>query len=140
MEVIINSNTGEFVDIADWVARFDELWCAGKSSLHQFMELLGPDVRLVAPGTRSTTGRNAALETFEKTFEVFPDLTGKVTRWASAESFLFIEMTFSATIGSKTVKWHNVDRFIFKNGLAIERVAFFDPSTINQAFLSSPSG
>jgi len=49
-------------------------------------------------------------------------------------------MTFSATLGRRRVEWRNVDRFVLRDGLAVERVAFFDRSRVRRALLSSPRG
>ena len=126
--------------ISEWVATFAQLWAGGQSNVEKFMELFSPDVRLIAPGLRPTKGREAGLAAFRRTFHVLPDLTAEVLRWSATGDVLFIEMTFKATIGGRITEWRNVDRFLFRNGLAVERVAFYNPGKIRRAFLSSPSG
>jgi len=140
MNVIINSRTGESSHISAWVSKFTELWQGGQTNVKEFMDLLGDDVKLIAPGIRSTTGRKEGLDAFKKTFELFPDLKASVQRWSASENILFVEMTFTATIGNRPIKWYNVDRFIFKDGLAVERVAFYNPARIRREYLRSPSG
>ncbi len=140
MSVIINTRTGERGDYAAWVSAFAELWRGGRSRLCELMDLLSPDIKLTAPGLRSTRGRVEAESAFNRTFEVLPDLTAQVERWSATGEVLFIEMTFAATIGGKCVTWRNVDRFLFRDGMAVERVAFFDPRPIRAALLASPSG
>jgi len=125
---------------ADWVAEFTRKWQRGQAAAGDFMDLMGPQIRLAAPGLRSTVGREAGTEAFRRAFIVMPDLTATVSRWAEREGRLFIEMTFHATIGGQRVDWHNVDRFVFENGYAIERIAYFNPSRVRAAFLRSPAG
>ncbi len=140
MNVFVNTKTGQTGNYADWVAAFTELWRGGRSKADRFTDIMGPDIRLIAPGLRSTKGREAGTVAFERAFDVLPDLTAKVLRWSASGDTLFIEMTFSATIGGKMIEWHNVDRFLFRDGWAVERVAFFNPAKMRRAFLSSPSG
>jgi hypothetical protein len=140
MSVIINSRTGQRGDYAAWVSAFAELWRSGRSRSLEFMNLLSPDIKLTAPGLRSTHGRAEGEAAFNRTFRVLPDLTAQVERWSATGEVLFIEMTFSATIGGKRVTWRNVDRFLFQAGMAVERVAFFNPGPVRAAFLAGPSG
>lgn len=140
MSVVIDTHTGDTGSHADWVAKFDHLWRNGRASVDGFMSLLSDDVRLIAPGLRSTTGRDAGRVAFEKTFKVFPDLVAEVTRWAANADALFIEMKFSASVGGKPLSWSHVDRFLFRDGQAVERVAFFDNAKLQRAFLRGPAG
>ncbi len=140
MSVILNTRTGATGDYAAWVSAFATAWRSGRSSLLELMSLLGPDITLSAPGLRTTRGRVEGESAFRRTFKVLPDLTGQVQRWSASGEVLFIEMTFSATIAGKRMTWRNVDRFLFRDGMAVERVAFFDPGPIRSAFLSNPSG
>lgn len=140
MSVIVNTRTGQTDDYAAWVSTFAELWRGGRSKLRELMNLLSPDIKLTAPGLRSTHGRSEGESAFSRTFEVLPDLTAQVERWSASGEVLFVEMTFSATIGGKCITWRNVDRFLFRDGMAVERVAFFNPGPIRAAFLASPSG
>ena len=140
MNVVIDTRSGETGDIALWMARFTERWQRGKASIDGFMDLLGADIKLIAPGLRPTQGRAAGRAAFQKTFDVLPDLTAEVLRWSASGDMLFIEMTFTATIGGKRIDWHNIDRFLFKDGLAVERIAFYNPAKVQRAFLSGPKG
>lgn len=137
---VLDTRTGELGSAEQWVAAFQERWANAKNNLDRFMDILGPDIKLVAPGLRPTQGREQIYRAFERTFAALPDIKGQVHRWSASEDVLFIEMTFSATIGNRHVQWTDVDRFRFRNGIAIERVAYFDPSPIRRAYLSSFSG
>lgn len=125
---------------ADWVAEFARKWQRGSASCCEFMDLMGPQIRLAAPGLRPTVGRDAGTEAFRRAFLVMPDLTASVGGWAERDGRLFIEMTFAATIGGRRITWSNVDRFLFVQGYAIERVAHFNPARVRAAFLRSPAG
>lgn len=138
--VVINTRTGATGSYAEWVAEFAERWAGGRKNLDRFMDLLSPDIRLIAPGLRPTQGWDACHKAFQRTFEILPDLTAEVTRWSASGDVLFIEMTFAATVGRKKLRWNNVDRLLFREGRAIERVAYFDPSRVRRAFLRSPRG
>ncbi|MGI9452149.1 MAG: nuclear transport factor 2 family protein, partial [Geminicoccaceae bacterium] len=73
-------------------------------------------------------------------FRAMPDLRADVQRWSANDDVLFIEMSFFATIGGRVITWRNVDRFLFRNGVAVERTAFFDPARVQRAFLANPRG
>lgn len=139
-EVVIDTGTGARGSFADWVAAFEERWADARSNLDRFMDILGPDIVLSAPGLKTTRGRAAGREAFAKTFLALPDITGTVHRWSATGDVLFIEMTFAATIGNQRVEWHDVDRFLFRDGVAVERIAYFDPSPIRRAYLGSFAG
>ena len=140
MKVFVDAARGIQGDYADWVAAFSNLWRGGRSNEQRFMDLMGSEIVLSAPGLRPTKGRAAGSEAFRRTFVVLPDLTADVHRWSATGDVLFIEMTFHATIGGRMVHWRNVDRFLFADGYAIERLAYFDPSRLRRAFLRRPSG
>ena len=139
-DIIINTKTGEKGDYADWVRAFDEIWAGGAQNLDRFMTLLSRDVLLIAPGLQPTKGEDAGHKMLKQSFEIFPDLTGSVKRWGANGNTLFIEMDFAATIGGKRMVWGNVDRIVFSQGYAVERRAYFDPTTVRSALLKSPSG
>jgi ketosteroid isomerase-like protein len=138
--VVVNICTGKRGSYDDWVAAFGECWAHGGTNLDSFLEILAPDIVLKAPGLRPTSGHAAARRAFARVFSIWPDLTATVHRWAVRDNTLFIEMTFSATIGGRPVVWDNVDRFFFRDGTAVERVAYFDPTPIRRAYLGSFRG
>jgi SnoaL-like domain len=138
--IVIDTTTGKTGTYADWIDAFAERWAAAKENLDRFMNILGPDIVLRAPGLRTTRGREAGYRAFAGTFAALPDITGKILRWSASGDVLFIEMTFTATIGNKLITWSDVDRFVFKDGIASERTAFFDPTRIRRAYLGSFAG
>lgn len=138
--LLIDVRTGQTGSIEDWVAAFAALWRRGATSLDQFMSIFHADIRLVAPGFKPTRGHRDGLAAFRRTFRAMPDLTAEVSRWSTSGDALFVEMTFRATIGRRPITWHNVDRFIIRDGAVVERVAFFNPARVRRALLSSPRG
>ena len=140
MHLIVDTDSGRQGSPEEWVAAFADVWRGGVRRLPDFMRLMSPDIRLVAPGLKTTEGRAAGHEAFRRTFVVLPDLVADVHDWAWRHDSLFIEMSFRATIGRERVTWRNVDRFRFVQGRAVERVAFFNPTRGRRAFLRHPRG
>lgn len=133
--VVLDMRTGERGDMTDWVKAFQYVWSNPKERLDRLLALLGDDVTLKAP-TRPpvTRGKEAARRAFERAFRGMPDLRADVRRWSASGDVLFIEMTFQATVGGRALSWNNVDRFLFADGVAIERVAYFNPVKVHKAF------
>lgn len=140
MRIIVNTTTGQSGDYADWVQAFSDMWRNGHSSASAFTSLMGANVKLTAPGFKTTYGKFSGEEAFRRTFLIFPDLTGRVHRWSANSDTLFIEMTFLATIGGRKIEWENVDRILFRDGFAIERTAYFNPTKLRKAMLRNPRG
>jgi hypothetical protein len=110
---------------ADFADRFAAYWRA--PSVEGLDEVLAPDVRLVAPMTRTTSTLAEGREVFATLLEVLPDLTGVMHRWGETEDGVLIEFTLSATAGGASLSWDAVDRFVLReDGLAKERISYFD--------------
>lgn len=126
---ILDVRTGERGSYADWVKLFDEVWEAPRERLERLLALLSDEIVLKAP-TRPpvSRGKAAGRSAFLRAFKAFPDLHARSKRWAVSGDVLFIEMTFTATIAGEVFSWDSVDRFIFRDGEAIERIAFFQDS------------
>jgi hypothetical protein len=132
--ITTNTKTGAKGSASDFVANFERLWAHPTRHLESFLDSLSPNVRLIAPLGVVTVGREAGLQSLRRTFAALPDMRGEVDRWAETNDAILIEMRFIATIGRHRVEWPNVDRFRFENGVAIERVAYFDPTPLKKAF------
>ncbi|MDX5365467.1 MAG: nuclear transport factor 2 family protein [Alphaproteobacteria bacterium] len=140
--VILDVRTGERGSHADWVRLFDEVWEAPRERLERLLALLSDDIVLKAP-TRPpvSRGKAAGQKAFLRAFKAFPDLHARSRRWAASGNVLFIEMTFTATIAGELFSWDSVDRFIFRDGQAVERIAFFQDSTaVARRLRRHPSG
>jgi hypothetical protein len=124
---------------ADFAARFADYWRA--PTPERFGLVLADRVRLVAPMTPVTETLAEGKRAFAGLFELIPDLTGEVHRWGATEDGVLIEFTLSGTAGGKPISWHAVDRFVLgDDGLASERVSYFDSMPIVLAAATRPRG
>ena len=129
--VVLDVRTGKRGSVAEWVQVFDEVWEAPRERLERLLGLLSEDIVLKAPTRPPVShGKEAGRRAFQRAFKAFPDLRAKSKRWAAAGDVLFIEFTFTATVGGVPLSWDSVDRFIFKDGQAVERIAFFQDSGV----------
>jgi ketosteroid isomerase-like protein len=123
---------------ADFVARFEKAW--GESDPDALLELLTDNVRLIQPTMTHTVGKQAARKQFAALLEAIPDLHVEVHRWAARDDVLFIEFTLIGTYGGRELSWPAVDRFLLRDGLAAERISYFDPLPIAAALVTRPRG
>jgi ketosteroid isomerase-like protein len=124
------------VGASDFVDRFASAW--GRSDLEGLMALLADDVVLIQPMMQTVTGKAACREEFSRLFGFIPDLRARVHRWAARDDVVFIEFTLEGTVGGRAVSWPAVDRFRLRDGLAVERVSYFDPLPIGLELLKRP--
>jgi hypothetical protein len=52
---------------------------------------------------------------------------------------VFIEWTGNASLAGRPLRWSGVDRFVLAEGVAVERVAYFDALPLFLAILRRPS-
>jgi ketosteroid isomerase-like protein len=123
---------------AAFVARFAEAWST--CDPERLLELLTDDVVLRQPAMPDTHGKAAAREAFTRLFRAFPDLHAIVHRWGANGDVVFIEFTLAATFGGRELSWPAVDRFQLRDGLAAERVNYFDPRRFFLEILKRPRG
>jgi hypothetical protein len=117
---------------SDFARRFAEYWSAPTPE-HLDM-LLAEQVRLVAPMTPVTDTLADSKRTFATLLAQIPDLTAEVHRWGATADGVLIEFTLSGTAGGSPIAWTAVDRFVLgKDGLATERVSYFDPASIQSS-------
>jgi hypothetical protein len=123
----------------DFAARFAEYWRA--PTPERLSLVLADRVRLVAPMTPVTETLAEGERAFAGLFGLIPDLTGEVHRWGATTDGVLIEFTLSGMTGGKPISWHAVDRFVIgEDGLATERVSYFDSMPIALAALTRPRG
>jgi SnoaL-like domain len=126
------------VAAADFAHRFAEYWRAPTPELLD--ALLADRVHLVAPMTPTTHSLDEGKRAFAALFEVIPDLTGEVHRWGATAGGVLIEFTLSGTAAGKPIAWSAVDRIVLgEDGLATERISYFDSAPIALAALRRPS-
>ena len=135
----VEPGTADRVDAADFVRRFEEAWA--RSSAEAILAVLGEGVVLRQPVMPDTVGKPAAREAFTRLFRAFPGLTAKVHRWAADGDVVFIEFTLSGELGGRPLRWPAVDRFVVRDdGLAAERVSYFDGGRLLVEILTRPRG
>lgn len=117
--------------LAGFAARFTEFWSAPDPQ--QLPKLLTDDAHLEAPLTPTTDGIDAAIQMFESLLALYPDLHADVHRWGAHDTGLFIEFTLRATSNGRDLAIRAVDHFLVRDdGLATERISYFDPSPLLQ--------
>ena len=122
---------------ADFVERFRAYWRA--PSVDGLEALLAPDVRLVAPMTPTTHTLDEGKRAFASILALTPDLTGEIHRWGATDDGVLIEFTLSGSVAGTAVSWRAVDHIVLRDdGLAAERVSFFDATPIVLRVLRHP--
>jgi ketosteroid isomerase-like protein len=125
-----------------WIEGFAEGWRAptGPDSFSaHFRKLLAPDVRLIQPQLPTVVGHEAFEEGFVRpVFALMPDVRGEVERWTADGDKLYIELTVSGTLGGRPISWRVCDRVTLRDGMAVERESYFDPTVLMGAVLKRP--
>jgi len=114
---------------ADFVARFADFW-RPPVDLRVLESLLHPESRLVAPGMPETVGRTAGIEAFRTVFMLVPDLHIDVVRWCGDGDVVFIETIMRGTMNGHALAIPAVDRITLRDGMVLERVAYFDAAAM----------
>jgi hypothetical protein len=122
---------------ADFAARFAEYW---RAPTPQGLDaVLAEEVRLVAPVTPTIYTLAEGQRAFAELFELISGMTAEVHRWGATADGLLIEFTISGSAGGKPISWPAVDRFVLgEDGLATERVSYFDSGPIALTVASRP--
>ncbi len=122
---------------ADFARRFAEYWQA--PTPEGLDTVLARQVRMTAPMTPATHTLEDGRRVFAELFELIGDLTAEVHRWGATADGVLIEFTLSGTAGGKPISWDVVDRFVLgEDGLATERVTYFDSIPVVLAAISRP--
>lgn len=122
---------------ADFAARFAAYWQAPTPA--GLDRVLAERVRLAAPMTPITETLAEGRQVFAGLFELIPDLTGEMHRWGATADGVLIEFTLRGSLGGKPISWRAVDRFVIgEDGLATERVNYFDPMPVIAAAATRP--
>jgi hypothetical protein len=125
-------------DASEFVRRFESAWATSNADV--LVELLTDDVVLIQPAMPATASKEAARQAFRRLLRLIPDLHVRVHRWAARDEFLFIEFNLIGTFGGREVSWPAVDRFLLRDGLAAERISYFDPLPLMLTTLKRPRG
>ncbi|HEY2398168.1 MAG TPA: nuclear transport factor 2 family protein [Solirubrobacteraceae bacterium] len=125
-----------------WVEGFVAGWRAPQgpeSFAAHFRPMLAADVRMTQPMLPAFVGHEAFERQFVKPlFVLVPDVRGEVERWGSRGETIFIELTLHGTLAGRPVSWRVCDRVTLREGVAIERESYFDPSPLLAAVASTP--
>jgi SnoaL-like domain len=120
----------------EFAERFAEVW--KNPSVEKLVTLLHADVVLYQPHLPVMHGRAAAGEEFQRLLQWLPDFHGDVERFRGSDGVVFIEWRMMFPIGKRGVSIPAVDRFILEDGVAIERVVYFNQLPLVIAILSHP--
>jgi ketosteroid isomerase-like protein len=138
MEVSSSAGVASRSSASEFVERFAGAW--GASDVDRLLALLAEDVVLKQPMAPTTVGKAAARDAFTRLFVAFPGLTATVHRWAAEGELTFIEFTLRCGFGGRELSWPAVDRFLLRDGLAAERVSYFDALPLFLKILMRPRG
>ena len=111
-------------EAARFVEGFADGW--GRSDLDALLSLLTDEIVLKQPMLPTTRGKEAARKAFTRLFTAFPGLRGTVHDWVARDDVLYIHFTLSCDFGGRELSWPAVDRFVLRDGLALERINYFD--------------
>jgi ketosteroid isomerase-like protein len=109
---------------ARFVDGFAKSWARPTVDSHS--ALWTDDVVLIQPLAPKAVGREACRESFARLFRLIPDIHATVHAWSASGDVVFVEFTLAGTFGGRPVEWDAVDRFVLRDGLAAERVSYFD--------------
>jgi hypothetical protein len=125
-----------------WVREFAEGWRAPASPdafADHFDRVMDPGIRLIQPQIPPLVGKDAFRNRFVRPlFTFIPDLRGEVERYTVGEDVAYIELLLRGTLGGRPFVWRVCDRILLRDGLAIERKTFADPSPLLVALLTRP--
>jgi ketosteroid isomerase-like protein len=122
----------------EFVLRFERAWAT--SDLAELEALWTDDIVLIQPLSAPAVGREQGRKRFSSILRLIPDLHATVHRWAANGDVVFIEFTLSGTFGGREVSWPAVDRFLLRDGLAAERVSYFDAMPLMLQMAMRPRG
>jgi ketosteroid isomerase-like protein len=128
--------------VARFVAAFDEGWRRGATDPAAFEQLLvpwfAPDALLIQPMSRTFRGPEGLRALFRPLFAAIPDLRGETLRWGETADGVMIELRLHGTFGGRPIEWTTLDRIVMRDGLVVERRAYFDPLPLAGAMLTRP--
>ena len=125
--------------MGDFADRFAALWSDPDPG--RLGDLLAEDVRLIQPVVPDTHTLAEGVEAFRRLFTFLPDLRATVHDSVEDGNLVYIHFTLSGTYGGRPISWDAVDRFALRDdGLAYERVSFFDSQQLTLQMLARPRG
>jgi hypothetical protein len=126
----------------EWVREFSAGWrdpAGPEQFAAHFERIIDPRIRLVQPMMPDLVGHDAFRRGFvDPLFSLIPDVHGTVRGWAAEGDEIWIELELEGTLGGRPVGFVAVDGITLRDGVAIERRAFFDPSPLVAAVATRP--
>lgn len=119
----------------EFAARFARAWA--RPTPESLVALLHEDVRLYQPHHAAIHGKAAAQAEFTRLLGRLPGLHGIVDRAQGADDELFIEWRMILP-GPKPASIGMVDRFLLRDGLALERRVYFDQLALLVTVIRQP--
>jgi hypothetical protein len=119
----------------EFARRFAEAWA--HPTPDGLVALLHDDVVLYQPHMPPIRGKEAARAEFVRLLRWLPELSGEVERSAGADDLLFIEWRMRVPVGGGTYL-RAVDRFFLHDGLAAERIVYFDQQRLAAIVATHP--
>jgi ketosteroid isomerase-like protein len=124
---------------ATFAEGFAKSWAAPTVESHS--ALWADEIVLIQPLMPKAVGRAQCEDAFARLFRLIPDLHATVRRWAATgPDVVFIEFTLAGTFGGRPIAWEAVDRFVLRDGLALERVSYFDSLPLALELALRPRG
>ena len=118
----------------EWVAEFIEGWRepdGGEAKARHFERIIDPRVRLIQPQMPDLVGHEEFRSGFiAPMFALMPDLHATVERWAVRGDTALIELSIQGTLGGRPAAMRVVDRVTIRDGLAVERESYGDPTPL----------
>jgi ketosteroid isomerase-like protein len=134
--------TGALDAARTWVEAFAEGWRAPADAdafADHFERWLAPEIRLIQPQMPVVVGHAGLRERFARPlFALIPDLHGTVEGWAATGDTVYVELRLEGSVGGRPVTMHTCDRVKLKDGVAVERVAYMDPTPLIAAIARTP--
>jgi steroid delta-isomerase-like uncharacterized protein len=111
----------------DFLERFKSFWAAPTGK--RVREVIAPDATVHFSGAGTVSGTDY-VGVMGATLKSVPDIKVEVADYAESGELLFIFWNASGTIGGQEKRWHGVDRFHIRNGMAIEEQVIFDTKAL----------
>jgi ketosteroid isomerase-like protein len=125
--------------VHDFADRFAAWW--SDPDPDRLGDILAEDVQLIQPIAPDTHTLADGKEAFRGLFRFLPDLRGTVHDSVAEGNVVYIHFTLAGTYGGREISWDAVDRFVLReDGLAVERVSFFDSQPLALQMLLRPRG
>jgi len=115
---------------------FEAGWAA--PTAERLVALLHEDIVLLQPQLPPIRGKAAARAEFRRLFRWLPGTSGVVDRTVSAPGIAMIEWRLTFPIGRGGTTIPIVDRLLVRDGLIVERAAYFDQTPILLAVGARP--